>query len=118
MDLGGFCATTLVYTYTPEPGYTHFGSVRCCFGFRIQCTLTEQSYAGVSGTPYCPIQWLSASMQGQHPAWVWSSTPYTASDCTGGSAYLTYGLNGTSMGLGWFCLTTYTNGYTSFGSVR
>ena len=70
-------------------------------------------------TSYCPNQYISTSKQNQYPSYIWTSTTYTdTSKCSGGVVYHTYGLNGSSMNLGWFCATTNTNGNTSFGSVR
>ena len=81
------------------------------------------SRTSVSGVPYCPDQHPSASKQSQYPSFVWTSTTYSNSVCSGSAAYYTYGLNGTSMKLGTFCATTYSStnslpGYTTFGSVR
>ncbi len=110
-----FCATTYA------GGGTHFGSVRCCFGFRVHCILTECSYSSVSGTPYCP--WQGPSKQDRRPDHIWSSTTFTNSNCTGGTTYRARYLDGSSWGLGWFCATTLASthsraGYTEFGSVR
>ncbi len=80
--------------------------------------------SSVSGIPYCPSQYPSTSKQNQHPAFVWTSTAYTSSNCTdSGKAYRTYYLNGTSWSLSGFCATTtvdsyWVPGYTEFGSVR
>ena len=68
------------------------------------------SYSSVSGIPYCPAQWPSASKQNQYPNHIWSSTAY--------KAYYAWRLDGTSWALNGFCATTNTNGNTHFGSVR
>ena len=77
-------------------------------------------------TPYCPYQNISASKQWQGPSYVWTSTPYTRSDCSEQSAYYAHNLNGSSWALNSFCAVlrvaqpgegeSYT--HTHFGSVR
>ncbi len=81
------------------------------------------NHSSVTGTPHCPEQWLSASKQGWFPQHLWSSTAYTGDpNCTGGAAYRTHALNGTSWYLSWFCASTDAReswlGLTHFGSVR
>ncbi len=103
----GFCAVTHASTYTPAPGYTHFGSVRCVLV--LECK--------VQRIPCCPRQEFSASKQIHAAYHVWSLSPYSNSACSG-SVICAYGLDGTNWYPYGLCATTKTDGYTHFGSVR
>lgn len=113
----GLCATTRADNYA---GYTHFGSVRFSFGFRMILFAVKHT------PPYCPNQGAGASKQWQGPSYIWSSTPYTRSDCSGQSAYYAYNLGGTSWSANSFCAVLRVaqpgegeaNTHTHFGSVR
>ena len=81
------------------------------------------SNSSVSGIPYCPVQYISASKQSQWPSIIWTSTAFTLSNCTSSSAYYAWRLEGSAWRSDWFCATTTVDtysipGYTYFGSVR